>query len=384
MIGTDAPPEPDRIAGAVHPRETPVLHGQAAAEAAFLDAFVGGRLHHAWLITGPRGIGKATLAWRIARFLLTQPTEGGGHFDDSPATLDADPAHPVARRLAAGADGGLFLLRRGGAGSTEAERDRNFREGRFSAEIRVDEVRRLSGFFGLSATDGGRRVVIVAAADEMTIQAANAFLKMLEEPPAGATLLLVSHRPGALLPTIRSRCRVLPCQPLGARDLAGALAAQRIDADDAAGLAELSGGSVGSAVALATQDGAARYARLVALLSDAPRLDRPAAIRLAEESAGRGAEPVFEQTVALIDMLLARLARSGVGAPPASEAAPGEAAVLSRLSPDAGAARGWAEAQQRLGQRARAGRAVNLDPATLVLDMLLALDTTAASVLRPR
>ncbi|MCX8509716.1 MAG: DNA polymerase III subunit delta', partial [Rhodobacteraceae bacterium] len=131
----DSLPEPDRIEGAPHPRETPVLYGQAAAEAAFLETYATGRLHHGWLITGPRGVGKATLAWRIARFLLATPqSDEGGMFGDSPAapdSLDIPESHPVARHMRAGAEPGLFVLRRGP----------NDKGDRLSAEIRVDEVR---------------------------------------------------------------------------------------------------------------------------------------------------------------------------------------------------------------------------------------------------
>jgi len=179
-------PEPDRIEGAAHPRHTTHLVGQNAAEAAFLKAHAAKRLHHAWLLTGPRGVGKATLAWRVARFLLTS-TPGDG--DDNPAqTLDIQSDHPVAIRIAALSEPRLFLLRRGWDEKTE----------RLKTVITVDEVRRLKGFFSLTAADGGRRVVIVDAADEMNNSAANALLKVLEEPPDGAVFLARTARTGAL------------------------------------------------------------------------------------------------------------------------------------------------------------------------------------------
>lgn len=364
-------PEADRVEGAPHPRETSALFGHDAAEAAVLAARAGGRMPHAWLIAGPRGIGKATLAWRIARFLLTAPEAGGdaGLFGTAPQprTLDTDPAHPVGRRIAAMSEPRLHLVRRGWDDERKA----------FRTQIGIDEVRALRSFFQLSAADGGTRVAILDAADEMTAAAANGLLKLLEEPPPQAVLLIVCHRPAALLPTIRSRCRMLRLRPLGAQDLAAALAATGTDAAATATLAELAAGSVGEAVRLQAEDGPALYAALVGLWRE--RLDRPAAIRLAEGSAGRGREGRLDTLVRLIEVFLARLALTGAGAAPA-EAVPGEAAVAARLAPDLRAGQVWAELAAGLAARSRRARAVNLDPPALILDMLVAIDRTAAEI----
>ena len=241
-----------------------------------------GRMHHGWLITGPRGVGKATLAWRIARFLLATPeADEGGLFGDAPPapeTLDIATDHPVARRLLAGSDPGLFHI----------TRTPNEKTGRMRDMIVADDVRRLNQFLQLSATDGGRRVVILDCADEMNVQAANALLKMLEEPPARTILLLISHQPSRLLPTIRSRCRELRLSPLAASDMADALAQADIDApEDAAALAELSGGSVGEAVRLINLGGLTLYAELVAIIGTLPQLDRARAL----ETGGGGGGP---------------------------------------------------------------------------------------------
>jgi DNA polymerase III subunit delta' len=362
MTDAVALPEADAAEGAPHPRHAARVFGQAAAEAAFLDAVNAGRLHHAWLIAGPQGVGKATLAWRLARFLLT--VEGAAD------TLDPAPGHPALPRIAALAEPRLKLIRRG--------HDLTGREPRLRSRIAVDEVRALAGFFGLTAADGGRRVAIVDAADEMTPNAANALLKLLEEPPAKAVLLLVAHRPASLLPTIRSRCRMLQCAPLGPADLAAALAQAGVEtATEAGALAALAGGSAGRAVALAAMDGAAAYAGLVALFANAPGIDRQAVLRLAEGCGGRDNAARFALTLDLLDILLHRLARAGAAGPPAPEAAPGEAAMLARLSPGPAAGRMWAGMSETLA-RARQGAAVNLDPAALILDTALALDRAAA------
>ncbi|WP_135503868.1 DNA polymerase III subunit delta' [Roseovarius aestuariivivens] len=376
--------EPDRVDGAPHPRETRQLFGQTAAETEFLGAFTSTRLHHGWLLTGPRGVGKATLAWRIARFLLATPEEQDeGLFGAPPApeTLDIPADHPVARRILAGAEPGLHLVRRGGLGSTESERQKNYEEGKLSKEIRVYEIRDLAKFVHLSAADGGRRVVILDAADEMNTAAANALLKMLEEPPARTTFLLVAHQPARLLPTIRSRCRELRLGRLGPEDVIAALHQAGIDVGgQAEALAELSQGSAGEAVRLHNLDGLKLYAELVGIAGSLPQLDRPRALKLADATAARGAETRLDLLFALVDLFLARLARKGASGTAPPEAAAGEADLLARLAPDTRAGRIWAECAQEIGARARHGRAVNLDPAALVLDTVFKLQQTALTV----
>lgn len=363
---------PDQIDGAPHPRDTPALFGQDIAQQTFLQAYATGRLHHAWLLTGPRGIGKATLAWSIARFLLaTPPLDDDGLFGapPPPPSLAIDPENPVARRIAAGAEPGLKAITRTPNPTTDRMRD----------QIVVDDIRALAGFFQLSAADGGRRVVIVDAADDMNASAANALLKMLEEPPERATLLLISHHPSGLLPTIRSRCRTLRLSPLSAEDMTRAFEQASIDVGSATGaLAELSGGSVGAAIRLSLLDGLKTYADLVALIRDLPHFDRAVALKMAEAAAARGAETKRDLLFELIDLLLSRLARTGAtGLAPGTEAAPNEATTLARLAPDPSSGRAWAQTAQDTGARARHGLAVNLDPAALVLDTLIKISQTA-------
>ncbi len=367
----DPLPDPDRIEGAPHPRETARLHGHPEAEAAFLAAFTTGRLHHAWMITGPKGIGKATLAWRLARFLLATPEDDGGMFAaPAPTTLDIDPANPVARRLLQLAEPRLFLLRRGP----------NEKETALSQTIAVDEVRRMKSFFALSAADGGRRAAIIDSLDELNTAAANALLKLLEEPPANVTLLLIAHQPARLLPTIRSRCRELRLFPLAPADLAAALTAAGGTVENPQALAELSAGSVGEAFRLTNLDGLKLYAALTRLFATLPRLDRPQVLALADLAGARGAAETFDLLVTLIDLFLARLARTGTLQETPPEAAPNEAQLLARLSPTPQTARRWADLAQSLSARARRGKAVNLDPAALLMDMLLQIDETAGTL----
>src|SRR3954471_757360 len=167
------------------PRANPTLLGHPEAEATILEALRAGRMHHAWLITGPEGVGKATLAFRFARRLLA-----GVPAADS---LALEPSHPVFRRVASAAHADMKTI----------ERARNEKTGRMRTQIAVDAVREINAFMALTPAEGGWRVVVVDGAEDMNPSSANALLKILEEPPPRAVLLLVCAAPGRLLPTIR-------------------------------------------------------------------------------------------------------------------------------------------------------------------------------------
>ncbi|WP_428488649.1 DNA polymerase III subunit delta' [Rhodopila sp.] len=236
------------------PRANPVLFGHADAEAEMVDAIRTGRMHHAWLITGPEGVGKATLAYRFARRLLA-----GLPAADSLA-LDAD--EPVFRRVAAHSHADLLTV----------ERVFNDKTRRMKTQIAVDDVRKINGFMSLTPAEGGWRVVVVDGAEELNQASANALLKILEEPPPRAMLLLVCSAPGRLLATIRSRCRRLRLAPLADIEMAGLLAERlpRLEADQRGRLITLAEGSPGRAIMLAEAEGL-RIASLVdRLLAELP------------------------------------------------------------------------------------------------------------------
>jgi len=223
-------PETDKEPAAAHPRETFSFVGHEIQEGALADGLRGGRMHHAWLLAGAKGLGKATLAYRFARRALGAPNAGA-------RPLDVAPDAPVARRIAAQAHPDLFVLRRG---LNERGKPRR--------EIVVDDARALGQFFSLAPSEGGMRVAIIDAVDDLNANAANAILKTLEEPPARSVLLLVCHAPGAILPTIRSRCRRLALRPLSDAAVRGAMGASA----DAA-IVRLAKGRPGRAIALKAQ-----------------------------------------------------------------------------------------------------------------------------------
>jgi DNA polymerase III subunit delta' len=264
------PDESDRIEGFPHPRETAVFIGQDAVLARAARAIRGGRPPQGWLISGPPGIGKATLAYRIARYLLAF-----GARDTGPEDLSVPASDPNAIHLAAGSHPGLLVLKRG----------INEKTGKLMSELPVNEVRRLNGFFGMTSGAGGWRVAIVDTADDMNPNAANAILKLLEEPPARAMLILIANRPGQLLPTIRSRCQRLDLRPLDEAVVRDALKDYLPDADERASLARLSGGSIGAALRLASGEGRELAAEADRLIENAAMPDTIALLALGDRLA---------------------------------------------------------------------------------------------------
>lgn len=287
----------DRLEGALHPRERFDLIGHATAEETLLDAWRSGRMHHAWLIGGPQGIGKATLAYRFARFILAHPDPRGAM--DKP-DLFVPPDHPVSARIVAGAHPDLLALRR----IAEAGKDK------IPQDISVGAVRAIVKFFGSTAGEGGWRICIVDSADEMNRSSANALLKLLEEPPQRSLFLIVSHMPGRLLPTIRSRCRTLTLAPLSEAEILqglGEVEGAKIPAPEAAMIARHSEGSLRRALELAG-GGQAEFAEAVdAALNRLPATD-PAVLHALGDKLARRDDAVFDLFVrAVNDHLHARL-----------------------------------------------------------------------------
>jgi DNA polymerase-3 subunit delta' len=281
------------------PRENGLLFGHAEAETALLDAYRSGRIPHAWLIGGESGVGKATLAFRMARFVLAYPDPGMPEVRNA-TSLAVPSDHPVARRIAGQAQAGLLVL----------ERVVNEKTGKLFTEIRVEDVRRTVPFFGLAAGGSGWRIAVVDAVEDLNRSGENALLKVLEEPPQRTLLLLASHAPGRVLPTIRSRCRMLMLRPLAADDVVRAAAAATgmdSDNDEIHAAAAASGGSVGRALALLEGDALELHRQVGTLLAGLPSLDPRALHALGDEIAGTEAATLAAFMDAVNSWLSARL-----------------------------------------------------------------------------
>ncbi len=367
----------------VGPIVATTLIGHAAAEQSFLRALERGRMPHAWLVTGPHGVGKATLAYRMARRLLSEmppqaepeaADDGFALFDGEPASAPRRPAlplssldmptdHPIFRRVVAQSHPDLRIL----------QRRVNEKTGKMRSEIIIDDVREVLDFLHLKPSESHWRVVIIDAADDLNRNAANAILKMLEEPAARTVLILVSHQPGSLLPTIRSRCRRLILAPLTDEVLLAALA-QRCPGHDPADLQAalgLAAGSLGQGINLLEQNGLTLFRGVMTVLGTWPNFNATQLQQLGERLAARGSEGDFDLAVQALDWWLKRLCRqltlSAAGETDLLAAGtvqrelfPGEAALIDRCRSAASLDR-WIELWEKLNRLFDRVASVNLD-----------------------
>lgn len=354
-------PESDRTAGLPPPRQQTRLFGHADAARSLASAARSGQLHHAWLISGPKGVGKATLAWHFARALLAHGRAA------CPDDLDVDPAHQAARLLGGLAHPDATVLRRPWDSDNK----------RFKADLPVDEVRRLKGFFSRHPSLAEVQVAIVDCADDMNVQAQNALLKILEEPPKAAILLLLSHAPGQLLPTIRSRCRTLALRPLPAAAMHEALRHLVPDAppDQLEVASVLAEGAPGEAAVMITAGVTGVYRDAAALLETLPRLHHATLHGFADRTVKQLAERTVPQVCSLLSLLMQRHLRCQMGTATPLGFEQGVFARMGQAIPAADWSTLWS-ALQAAGQRAEN---LNQDKKQFVLNAFYSIESAIRS-----
>jgi DNA polymerase-3 subunit delta' len=348
----------NQIEGWPAPEESAKWLGDPTVERTLLDAYRSGRMHHAWLICGPKGIGKATLAYRFARFVLAHPDPGSAAVAAA-VNLDISADHPAFRKVAARSHPNLLPLQRG----YNDERKRYF------TELSVGEIRRTVSFFGSTSAEPGWRIAIVDPADDMNANAANALLKILEEPPNRSLFLIVSNAPGQLVPTIRSRCRRLDVPPLtqDAIETAirnGAADISDIDESELRVASALADGSLRRAIHLLKEGGLKVYRDLGRLLGGAPELDIRQMHAFADSITGKGADDAFD---GFLDALRAWLDRRVRG-----EIEPDKSLTLSPAV-EAAPLETWAEVWENVRHSSTLAEALNLDRKQAVLSILMNL-----------
>jgi DNA polymerase-3 subunit delta' len=349
-------PESDVLEGWPHPRHTARIFGHSEPEAEFLEALASHRFHHAWLLTGERGVGKAAFAYRLARFLLNEAAGPSG----APDSLSIPEDSRTYRQVAGLSQPGLLVIRRSWDTSGK----------KFRQTIAVDDVRKIRHFLQRTAVTPWR-IVIVDSADDLNLNSANALLKSLEEPPARTIFLLISSSPGRLLPTIRSRCRTIRFEALRATDMQAAITAvcaasdrEPPKQDQLDMLTSLAKGSPRSAMQLLDGGGLALFQSLLTLLESLPRLDRQALHKLIPMVSGRNAV-AHEMAFNLLEEMLAETIRCCA----AGSSAPRRFSQLKRFPEllNTASLADWAELWETLREARGEAERLNLDKGVLTL-----------------
>ena len=332
----------DQIEGVPTPSSGHPLVGHQRVASSLLGQFVSGHMHHGILLTGPKGIGKSTLALRLTAYFLQYRSE-----NIVPQELLKNPiSDPVQAKISAGAHPNLWHL-------TRAWDPRNKR---FKTQIAMDDIRNMIHFFNASRGEEGWRIAIIDSLDEMNRNGANAILKLLEEPPERTVFFVLAHSPGAVLPTIRSRCQYVPLKPLNADELNDALDAfgvlSNLGEQDKADLFNLSQGSVRRAPILIHSDGLEIHRRFVQIISSLPNLDWQATTSLVDEVCQRGKDEAHQL---LLDFAETAISQRATNAKDATVSI----TLLAR----------WAELWEKTRESIRLSDSYNLDRKQLLLNL---------------
>ena len=367
----------DKIAGAPHPMLANEIIGHSSQKLSFLSAFASNRLPQCWLLAGDMGIGKASFAWLIAKFLLTtkyQPADLKIDLNETNINSILEPqSGSTLNRIISGSEQRVYIVRRG----------YNEKRKAFFKNISIEDVRKLQSYCSLTIADGGKRIIIIDTADDLNKSSSNALLKLLEEPPKNTVFLLISHSPQSLLATIKSRCRELRLSRLTERELTSALRQINltIPEDDVDIYSLLGNGSVGNSIRLLEHDGAGLYRMVLSFLNQLPNLNGFELEKFIGTFSSIKNRSRLDLLIELLNIVIARLSKAGItGHSSSNQILEDEKAIFLKLCPNPNTAKRWAELAQTQSENLKHGLTVNLDPGSLILDTFFRLEDCARTV----
>lgn len=371
----------DKIAGAPHPMLANEIIGHSSQKLSFLNSFASNRLPQCWLLAGDMGIGKASFAWLIAKFLLTtkyQPADLKIDLTETNINSILEPqSGSTLNRIISGSEQRVYIVRRG----------YNEKRKAFFKNISIEDVRKLQSYCSLSIADGGKRIIIIDTADDLNKSSSNALLKLLEEPPKNTIFLLISHQPNLLLPTIKSRCQKLSFSNLDQTDLGAVLTAIgcKIEPSDEVSLSILSKGSAGAACRLINSNCINLYRDILNIASLLPNLNTNKILQLSQNYFAKAKPSEFEIFIEMMQHFFSRLCKTGVMQKPVlPSVTDNEAKIMKSLCPNLKSARLWSEAANISLAKLNKGYLLNIDIESLILDAFIYLEECYQKIYRTR
>ena len=371
----------DKIAGAPHPMLANEIIGHSSQKLSFLSSFASNRLHQCWLLAGDMGIGKASFAWLIAKFLLTtkyQPADLKIDLNESNINSILEPqSGNTLNRIISGSEQRVYIVRRG----------YNEKRKTFFKNISIEDVRKLQSYCSLSIADGGKRIIIIDTADDLNKSSSNALLKLLEEPPKNTIFLLISHQPNLLVPTLKSRCQKLSFSNLDQTDLGAVLTAIgcRIESSDEVSLSILSKGSAGAACRLINSNCINLYSDILNISSSLPNLNTNKILQLSQNYFAKAKPGEFEIFLEMMQHFFSRLCKTGAMQKPVlPSVTENEAKIMKNLCPNLKSAHLWSEAANITLAKLNKGYLLNIDIESLILDAFIYLEKSYQTIYRTR
>ena len=371
----------DKIAGAPHPMLANEIIGHSSQKLSFLSSFASNRLPQCWLLAGDMGIGKASFAWLIAKFLLTtkyQPADLKIDLNESNINSILEPqSGNTLNRIISGSEQRVYIVRRG----------YNEKRKTFFKNISIEDVRKLQSYCSLSIADGGKRIIIIDTADDLNKSSSNALLKLLEEPPKNTIFLLISHQPNLLVPTLKSRCQKLSFSNLDQTDLGAVLKAIgcKIERSDEVSLSILSKGSAGAACRLINSNCINLYSDILNISSSLPNLNTNKILQLSQNYFAKAKPGEFEIFLEMMQHFFSRLCKTGAMQKPVlPSVTENEAKIMKNLCPNLKSAHFWSEAANITLAKLNKGYLLNIDIESLILDAFIYLEKSYQTIYRTR